>query len=76
MARFRWQQQYQRRYPDEFLDRSDARYGYFSKSGSILIFFFCYLELIHLKERYLEMISLSYDRNGKIPIDPSFHLLL
>ncbi|RHN49555.1 hypothetical protein MtrunA17_Chr7g0275751 [Medicago truncatula] len=25
MIRFQWRQQYQRRYPDEFLDRSDAR---------------------------------------------------
>lgn len=27
--RFRWQQQYRRRYPDEFLDKANARYKWF-----------------------------------------------
>lgn len=28
--RFRWQQQYRRKYPDEFLDKADARYIFLS----------------------------------------------
>jgi hypothetical protein len=36
MVRFRWRQQYQRRYPDEFLDRSDARYEYLRVKGRFI----------------------------------------
>lgn len=50
MVRFRWRQQYQRRYPDEFLDKSDARYKFTSdKTMSIVLIF--WLFKLNLKER-------------------------
>lgn len=46
MVRFRWRQQFQRRYPDEFLDKSNARYEYL-RLGIIYLF---WLFKIDIKE--------------------------